>query len=299
MKKLFTRYQIRKIVTLFTVLVGVAVLYGWLVEPSLLTVKCVPIQDASLHQAWGNLRLVHISDLHLHGWSKRVRELARKINSLHPDIICVTGDLGQWDTKETGVIKFLNELHPKVGTYVVLGDSDMASGPVRCFYCHIKNDIHRLRSQPKFFRDTCTTVRLHGKALSICGISPKTGERPHDVLAFWQKKVRQKFKNETPILVLSHFSGAWSSLPQKEKVLWLSGNTHGGQIWMPNWLMKVILKGKDTSHIKGLFNRGEGNWLYVNPGLGTTRGFPIRIGVPPEITFIEIKPFKKAGPSSN
>ncbi len=275
-----------------------AVLYGWLVEPSLVTVKYVPIQDTSLHQAWGNLRLVHISDLHLHGWSKRVRALARKINSLHPDIICVTGDLGQWDTKETGVIKFLNELHPKLGTYVVLGDSDMASGLVRCFYCHIKNDIHRLRSQPKFFRDSCTTVNLHGKALSICGISPKTGEKPYDVLAFWQNKVRQKFKNATPILVLSHFSGAWSSLPQKEKVLWLSGNTHGGQIWMPNWLLKVILRGKDTSHIKGIFNRGEGNWLYVNPGLGTTKGFPIRIGVPPEITLIEIKPFKKAGPSS-
>ena len=289
MKKVATRYQIKKIVTAFGLLFLIFGIYGWLVEPNTLKVKYVQIHDEALHDSWGDLRIVHVSDLHLAGWSKKVARLAQRINRLNPDIICVTGDLGQWNTEATEVIEFFEKLESRYGTYAVLGDSDTSSGLTRCFYCHESGNIHRLRKEPVILRDACKSVKLSGKSLTVCGISSQTGEIPQEVLSLWRNKVRKTYPPDLPILVLSHFSSAWAELPPRERVLWLSGNTHGGQIWTPGWLRPLIFRGKDYAHLKGLFRKGEHCWLYVNAGIGTTRCFPLRIGVPPEITVIEIK----------
>ncbi len=282
--------KFKKIVTAFIVSVLTVFIYGRFVEPGLVTVRYVEIQDEDLYRAWGKLRLVHISDIHLTELDARYKRVIKRINDLDADIVCVTGDLGQWGGKHSSVMKFLRGLKSRHGVYVVLGDSDLSLGPQRCFFCHEKGNIHRLRKSPTFLRDNCASTDLtDGKRLSICGISPSTGDDPNAFYRFWggtlQKYVRQKI----PVLVLSHFSNYWSMLPDDARLLWLSGNTHGGQVWMPKCFLPIVFPDKDYRHIKGLFSTGKGRWLYVNPGLGTTKGFPIRIGVPPEITVIDIK----------
>ncbi len=281
----------KKIVALlFIITLLVIFLYGWLIEPQKVIVKHVIISDNKLYNAWGGLRIVHISDIHLTRLGSREERVIQIINGLEPDLVCVTGDLGQWGATSTDVVRFLNSLKGKYGVFVVLGDSDKSSGPQRCFYCHENNDIHRLRKRPKFLRDQCILVSLEeGRKMKLCGIDPSIGDDEERMDRFWKKVSTKALFEKTPVLVLSHFSKYWSKLPGDRKLLWLSGNTHGGQVITPGWLRPYLFSGKDWRHLSGLFGSGNGKWLYVNPGLGTTEGFPVRIGVPPEVTVIHIK----------
>ncbi len=281
----------RHIVGMFVAGVAALVLYGLVVEPEMVTVRHVKIRDHVFYKAYGALRIVHISDIHLTRLGERERRIIKTINGLRPDIVCVTGDLCQWGCSSSDVVSFLKSLRGKYGVFVVLGDSDMSSGRQRCFYCHYTDNIHRLREKPRFLRDQCVAVGIgDSREMTLCGISPSTGNDQYAMKKFYSGIVQAGLLRKGPVLILSHFSRYWSMLPGDERILFLSGNTHGGQVWTPRWLWPYLFPGKDYRHLMGVFRSGNGKWLYVNPGLGTTRGFPIRIGVPPEITLIEVAP---------
>ena len=66
--------------------------------------------------------------------------------------------------------------------------------------------------------------------------------------------------------------------------LQLSGHTHGGQIYGMHWLAQLINKG----FVKDKYQIGD-MLLYVNRGTGLWYGFPIRLGIPSEITVVTLK----------
>ncbi|MEO8935017.1 MAG: metallophosphoesterase, partial [Xanthomarina sp.] len=90
-------------------------------------------------------------------------------------------------------------------------------------------------------------------------------------------------------ILLSHDPSHWSEeiIDKTDIALTLSGHTHGMQA-------AFKLKNKEWSPIKykykqwaGLYHHNQ-QYLYVNRGLGWL-GFPGRLGMRPEITFIEFK----------
>lgn len=85
---------------------------------------------------------------------------------------------------------------------------------------------------------------------------------------------------DTPVLFLSHFSFAWKKVKTKRPLLWLSGDNHGGQVAMPGFIWRIFSGKSDKEHKAGLFREEEHKWLYVTRGIGVTRSFPFRIGVP-------------------
>lgn len=277
-----------------SILVG-GLYYGIFIEPYDVMVKKVTIRDDLLYKAWHGLKILQLSDLHITNIGKRERKVRHLVSRLDPDLICVTGDLAQWDSSNSKVIQFLNSLKAKYGVYVILGDSDMSTGSQRCFFCHKSGNIHGLRRKPVFLRNSLVQVQIkNGRHIEIIGIAPDLNKEEFPV--FW-KGIEMSFDNYTPVLVLSHFSSLWNLVPEDEHLLWLSGDTHGGQVALPRFLWPLVYRGKDYEHLKGLFSSGEGKWLYVNQGIGTTRHLPVRIGVPPEITLFSFAPKIKRGSS--
>ena len=63
--------------------------------------------------------------------------------------------------------------------------------------------------------------------------------------------------------------------------LQLSGHTHGGQFFPWDNLARLA-----QPYLKGLHRHGKA-WIYVNRGVGYW-GPPIRIGIPPEITVVNL-----------
>ncbi len=65
--------------------------------------------------------------------------------------------------------------------------------------------------------------------------------------------------------------------------LQISGHTHGGQIYPWGYMVKL-----DQPHLEGLERRGD-TQIYTSRGTGYW-GPPMRVGVPSEITVLELHP---------
>ena len=267
-------------VLLFLLLVTALLVYGHFAEPARIRVRHVTIYDNELFNAWGRVRLAHISDLHVTDMGKVERILLERLEAVKPDMIFVTGDMAQWNSSPSGALEFISKLHAPGGVYCVMGDADYSSRRYHCLFCHPGGNVHIQRRSPRILRNATATARLpSGKKMLVAGVSLYDdwgGESgfPENILG----------TEGPPVLVLSHFGGKWSDAPDVRAQLWLSGDTHGGQIWLPGFMWKLLRLKPDPDHMYGLFKSGKHKWLYVNPGIGMTEGVPFRIGVPPEIT---------------
>jgi hypothetical protein len=74
--------------------------------------------------------------------------------------------------------------------------------------------------------------------------------------------------------------------PKLKIDLTLSGHTHGMQFGVHTRYFKWSPVRYVSKHWSGLYQEGD-RYLYVNRGFGH-HGFPGRIGMPPEITIIEL-----------
>src|SRR5208283_324835 len=90
--------------------------------------------------------------------------------------------------------------------------------------------------------------------------------------------------DNSPVVLLAHEPDIFPTVPERVSVT-LAGHTHGGQIrilgiapFVPSPLSRVYSYGH-------FFERDR--HLIVSGGLGCS-GWPVRIGVPPEIVLVEI-----------
>ena len=245
----------------------------------------------------GKLKIVHISDLHLGSFNFRYHILERAvkiINHLEPDFIFFSGDLVNnyaWELK--GWSEVLQKLQARYGKYSVLGNHDYGDysdwktedlklknfESIKYFYK--KKDFNLLLNQSE-------KVEVNGYEIGIAGVE-NWGHPPFPQHGDLEKALSGLGGIPFKIL-LSHDPTHWAEevVTETDVFLTLSGHTHGMQAG-------VNLKNRQWSPIKykykhwaGLHREG-GQYLNVNRGLGWL-GFPGRLGMRPEISFLEIKP---------
>jgi hypothetical protein len=131
-----------------------------------------------------------------------------------------------------------------------------------------------------------------------------SGERTGPMLAEIERLIRR----DMPNVLLSHNPNSFHRAAELGIELSLAGHTHGGQVKFeivdhsvsPARLITPFVAGLyhlpipariSMSSLAGAAPAGNGVQkaaLYVNRGLGTL-GFPVRIGVPPEITLLTLR----------
>ena len=253
----------------------------------------IKIKCDVLPTGFKGLRIVHISDLHLGSFNFKYHVLDRaikKINHLNPDFIFFTGDLVNnfaWELR--GWDSVLKELSAKRGKYAVLGNhdyGDYSKWPsetekqanfkgIQDFYK--KTGFKLLMNEAEQFENT-------NDRMAIIGVE-NWGNPPFKQYGNLQKAMEKV--NGVPFKVLlSHDPSHWREevAHHTDIALTLSGHTHGMQAG-------INLKNKRWSPIKyryehwiGLYKEGR-QYLYVTRGLGWM-GFPGRLGMRPEITYI-------------
>ena len=266
-------------------LLGIALLlligYAWLIEPNRLTVQRLVIKDPILAQAWPGLTIVHLSDTHIGQKGAKETRLLAQIKTLAPDLILMSGDYRQWSKSPQAAQHFLAQLSAPLGVYGVLGDADQVQGPNDCAYCHPGERYTERLTSPVLLQNELRHLDWRGKAITVAGVDAD------EAGVEWLKKLQGKAaEDHAPLLILSHQSKAWSEYPLAAHSLWLCGDTHGGQILVPDWLWQIIQHKPDTAHKGGLYSNRQGGWLLVNRGIGQTARFPFRLGVPPELVVI-------------
>ncbi|RJX33112.1 MAG: hypothetical protein C4531_05720 [Desulfurivibrio sp.] len=260
--------------------------YGYVIEPGRVRIERVVIPDKELYQAWGGVKIAQLSDLHIDTIGPREEKVLQLLTESKPDLIVITGDIAQWNTDPQPGLRFLEQLQAPLGVYAILGDSDISSGRRYCLFCHSGGNVHHQRQHPRMLKNSyaAITVPATGKKVIIAGVFPaEDGEAGQTAMA---ELLRQTAE---PVLLLAHFSEGWRQIRHKGPLLWLAGDTHGGQIAIPDFIWRDLQLVDFPQYMAGLFYAAGHKWLYVNRGIGTVSYFPFRIGVPPEVTIISFQ----------
>jgi predicted MPP superfamily phosphohydrolase len=124
------------------------------------------------------------------------------------------------------------------------------------------------------------SLEIRGKTIHLLGWSYRDRDEARgadELLARLPPDDWRVFLHHTPDLV--------ERVPSADLVL--AGHTHGGQIWVPFYGALVTLSRYGKRFERGHAQIGRTH-LYVNPGIGVEPAVPVRLGVRPEITLIEL-----------
>lgn len=233
-------------------------------------VKHVKLKVSGLHPDLVGFKIIQLSDLHI-GPTIRlpyIKRVVRKTNELSPDLIVMTGDIGdgpmhayQKDAEGLG------ELRAEHGVAYVSGNHEHYWGVSDWMKTMEQMGFHVLKNSNYVFRQQGATVSVNGVPDPVSKIKMQLEE-----LA----QTPADFK-----IILSHRPGIAHKTSELGYHLQLSGHTHGGQFFPWTIVVRFV-----HEFNKGLARVGE-MWVYVNVGTGSW-GPRLRLGSTSEITLLEL-----------
>ncbi|MBN1051712.1 metallophosphoesterase [Clostridium botulinum] len=257
--------------------------YSIYVEPNLLSVKNIEINNSSNIKNEDTIKIAQISDIHLGEYYTidKLEKLVNKVNSQNADIIIFTGDLFDNVSKfedTSKVAPILKKLNAKIGKYAIYGNHDYGGG-AKNIYKNVMED-----SGFKILVNDQANVKLDsGKTISILGLDDALLGNP-DV----EKTVRN-IKESNYNLLLLHEPDLSDKFVSYNIDLILAGHSHGGQVKIP-FLGEIVTPPLAEKYKDGLYNLNtqRNTQLYVNSGIGNTK-MPFRFMNVPEVSIFEIK----------
>lgn len=241
----------------------------------------------------GNVRIVHLSDLHCSEFGEGNAALIARIAEQTPDLIVMTGDMINGHEQRTEVaealIESLSEIAP---VYASMGNHEKANEHM------YRSDITKLYEEAgavvleKEYQD----IEIRGQKIRIGGLLgyglpekyAKTGEAVESEYTY----IAEMQKTDNLTLLLCHYPTCWIHnrlLDEWDVDVVFSGHEHGGQIRLP-WLGGVYApdRGFFPGHTSGVLHDQDGNRaLVISRGLGSTGWVP-RLNNVPEIVVVDI-----------
>ena len=271
----------KKSILWFSLFLLLVEIYGFFIEPYLVSVNRIYIP---LPPGWELLKgktAVHLSDLHVRGIGRRERRISEIIERVDPDFIFLTGDYVKWEGDYASALTFLSQLKSKKGIWAVMGDYDYSNSRKSCLFCHDhKRGKPPSRSHVTFLRNSFDKVSLPGGDVWIGGIDPYGVDSISSCDDFL------KGKEENPVILLSHSPLIFDHFNGDTRFLMLSGDTHGGQVWLPRWVYKFAGYEKNVKYNQGICTENKKIW-YVTRGIGMSH-VPLRIFRRPEINVMHV-----------
>ena len=250
----------------------------------------------NLPASFNDLRIVQISDFHICSFlnsSDEVEIAVELINEQNADLLVFTGDfVNNLSSEMNKFIPILNKLKAKIGKYSILGNHDYGEYVPWNSIEEKRQNLYRLiKTQEdlgfRMLLNESHTLNLGKDKIELVGVE-NWGLPPFPQYGDLNKALSTVEDNAFKIL-LSHDPTHWDEqvLEKTNIDLTLSGHTHGAQfgIEIPGWRWSPV--NMRYKRWGGLYTEGKQS-LYVNTGIGFI-GFPGRVGMPPEITVIELK----------
>jgi predicted MPP superfamily phosphohydrolase len=250
----------------------------------------------NLPKAFDGIKIGQLSDIHSGSFFNKVAVKGGVEMMLQekPDVLFFTGDLVNNESSEVkDYIDIFHKLKAPLGIYSVTGNHDYG-------------DYHQwasLEAKQKNFKDLMEAHRLMGfnllmnqhrfletggEKIAVIGIE-NWGERKFSKYGKLEKAYAGT--EEAPVkLLLSHDPSHWDSQVRPlypDIDIAFAGHTHGFQFGVEIGNVKWSPSQYAYKQWAGLYQEGSQH-LYVNRGFGYL-GYPGRIGMPPELTIIELK----------
>lgn len=247
------------------------------------------------------IRILHISDLHLTPSKKREIDWLKSLADEKPDFVVSTGDHLAHPDAVAVVVDALAALLDIPGAFV-FGSNDYfgprLKNPLRYFFGDEDKRIHgsalpsnelasALSSRGWFdLNDATATTRLDGIEVELRGTDDAHLNRDHYSVVAGTKKADL-------FIGVTHapYARVLSAMAKDGADLILAGHTHGGQVRLP-WPggSKALVTNCDlpTWRARGLTRVDDEPWLNVSAGLGTNPFTPFRVACPPEASMLTL-----------
>lgn len=253
--------------------------YSFFVEKNQIEIKHVQLSSIYLPSSFQKTKIVHISDIHFGFFYDldQLQKLVMKIQSLKPDIICLTGDLIDHDFSEIDAINVSNclkELNAPYGKFAVFGNHDYGENTELVRECLTNAGFRLLVNE-------VTVVNSGDDFIYVSGIDDMLNGKP-DLANIFNKPLNP---NQFHMLLV-HEPDVAKEIMKHPVDLQLSGHSHGGQVNLP-FLGPVITPPLSKQYPSGLYKINHRLTLNTNRGIGTTI-LPFRFLCRPEITVIEL-----------
>jgi predicted MPP superfamily phosphohydrolase len=230
----------------------------------------IPI--AKLPRAMDGTRLAVVSDIHIGPLTgvDHARRIVQVINSVNADLVCVVGDLVDGSVAELGRSAApLAGIESRHGAFFVTGNHEYYSGVEEWV-----DEVARLGIRP------LRNERVEINGLDLAGVNDLTGEQQGDAPDF--ARALGDRDTSRPVVLMAHQPVAAREAAPYGVDLQVSGHTHGGQMAPFNLLVKL------QQPVVSGFGEVDGVPVYVTNGAGFW-GPPVRVGVPPQVTVIELR----------
>ena len=232
-----------------------------------------------------SLRIAMASDIHLGTILGKsfMEKVADKINSLHPDIILLAGDIIDEDIAPVlndNMGEALMKLKSRFGTYAITGNHEYIGGVEAASKYLRQHGITMLRD----------SVAEIDSSFYIIGREDRSEKQFAHKQRKDLKELLSGIDKSLPLILMDHQPFGLNDAYDNNIDLQLSGHTHNGQLWPLNYLISKIYELG-----WGYMVRGKTHY-YVSCGVGGW-GPPIRTGSQPEI--INIKLIFKNGIENN
>jgi hypothetical protein len=257
----------------------------------------VSLRFPHLPPSLSGLKIVHISDIHIGSFfnnTEAVKKGVERVNELDPDLIFFTGDMvNNYADELEGMEEVIGSLRAKYGKFSILGNHDYGdyvqweSNEAKAANLSKLKDYHKRMGFRLLANEWVEFQSDSGEFLEIIGVE-NWGQGGFSKYGDLAKAMTGTDPSKFQFL-LSHDPSHWDAevMNKTEVDLTLSGHTHGMQFGVE---IPGIIKWSPVKYRYprwgGLYTEGKQH-LYVNRGFGYI-GFPGRVGMPPEITLIEL-----------
>jgi len=276
----------RKVITIVLLIFTVFIAKAYY-DTNSLEIKHHTIQNIRLEEVLRGLKIAHISDLHIKRIGPREKKIINILNEEKPDLIFFTGDFIGFKCSFNPVISFFRELRAGTGIYGVLGNIDYSNENGSCMLCHkegSKELIGEHINKVNILRNSAIELNINGKPINIIGLDDPV-ERKDDL-----RIALSKVNPIAPSILMAHSPRVFKKASNLGIDLLLCGHNHGGQIFFLKYFRSLLKDGASLKYLEGFYQQ-EKTLMHVSRGAGTSF-LPFRLGVKPEITFIQFANFQ-------
>ena len=280
------KHPIIKFIIIFILIIAAILLYSRFIATKGLATKEYKITSSSIQDNFHGFKIVHISDVHYGRTTdkKDLNNMVKEVNLLKPDIVVLTGDLIDKDTKLDDILKgeiseALNSINANVGKYAISGNHDSNFSE----WENIINDSGFKNLNDTYeliYNDGYTPILLAGLSSNLNNQIDIT-ERYNKILEYSSNEnIKELYK-----ILLIHEPDYINNIDYSNFNLILAGHSHNGQVRLP-FIGGIILPNGAKKYYKEHYKINNTD-LYISSGIGTS-GISFRLFNKPSINFYRL-----------